>query len=142
MKLKTFENDVDDKILERGHSYFKNDCIEDIERVGKYEFSCTIVGTEEYDVYLRLNSKKEIIEHSCSCPYDWGNICKHEIAMMYYVREEKLYNQPMEESLIYKIETDLKEMNKKELIELVLELGKRNKKMKEQILWELGYEIE
>lgn len=142
MKLQDFEKHIEEKIVKRGFSYFRDGDINSIERVDKYEFSAVVIGTEEYDVYLKLNGRKEILEHSCSCPYSWGVCCKHEVAVMYYVREEKLYNQPLEESTMYKIKEDLKKMSKSELVKLVVDLSKRNNRNRKEVLWELGYEIE
>jgi hypothetical protein len=32
--------------------------------------------------------KDIILESFCSCPYDWGPTCKHEVAVMYAIRDE------------------------------------------------------
>ncbi|MEL6717534.1 MAG: hypothetical protein AAFP82_02375, partial [Bacteroidota bacterium] len=32
-----------------------------------------------------------IIESDCDCPYDWGNTCKHEVAVYYYLKDSEIY---------------------------------------------------
>ncbi len=142
MNLKNFEKEIEPKILDRGFSYYENDFVSDIEQIEKGEFCATVMGTEEYNVLIKLNKNLEIKEHSCDCPYDWGNVCKHEVAVMYYLKDGELYDQPVEEGLFYKMKTDLQKLGKKELLKIILELSKRNKTVREEIMWELGYEVE
>ena len=61
---------------------------------------------------------------------------------MYYIKDSELYNQPVEEGLFYKIKKDLNKHNKVELIKMILALSKRKKAIKDEIMWELGYEVE
>ena len=38
-------------------------------------------GSQTYQVSATLN-REGIAECYCSCPYDWGGICKHEVALL------------------------------------------------------------
>lgn len=83
--LDNFEHLVEQKIVERGLNYFKNGDIKKLEKVGENEFSALVFGTYKYDVFVKLDGRT-IIEHECSCPYDWGNTCKHAVAVFYKLR--------------------------------------------------------
>ena len=84
MHLKSFEQHIERKILERGLSYYENGLIDEVEQVGDNEYSAAAYGSEEYSVFIKMDDVENIVEHSCDCPYNWGNICKHEVAMMYF----------------------------------------------------------
>ncbi len=82
-----FEKYVADKILSRGMSYFKNGQVTFCEEIAPGEFEAVVEGTEDYKVRLSLR-KKKLKEFSCTCPYDYGYICKHIVAVLYYINNE------------------------------------------------------
>ncbi len=85
MKLKSFESDVERKIVERGLNYYRSGDVKKLEKVSENEFSAVVFGSEKYSIYVKINGDA-IIEHECDCPYDWGNVCKHEVAVFYAIR--------------------------------------------------------
>ena len=87
IKLPNFEQYVDDKILSRGMSYFKNGQVTSCEELSPGEFEAVVEGTEDYEVRLTVR-RNMLKEFSCTCPYDYGNICKHIVAVLYYLKNE------------------------------------------------------
>ncbi len=85
MKLKSFESDVERKIVERGLDYYRSGDVKKLEKVGENEFSAVVFGSEKYSVYIKTNGD-EIVEHECDCPYDYGDVCKHKVAVFYTIR--------------------------------------------------------
>jgi len=85
MKLKSFESDVERKIVERGLDYYRSGDVKKLEKVGENEFNAVVFGSEKYSLYVKINGDA-IVEHECDCPYDWGNVCKHEVAVFYAIR--------------------------------------------------------
>ena len=85
MNLKSFESDVEQKIVERGFDYYRSGDVKKLEKVGENEFSAVVFGSRKYSVYIKINSD-EIVEHECDCPYDYGNVCKHKVAVFYAIR--------------------------------------------------------
>ena len=85
MKLKSFESDVERKIVERGLDYYRSGNVKKLEKVGENEFSAVVFGSEKYSVYIKTNGD-EIVEHECDCPYDYGDVCKHKVAVFYAIR--------------------------------------------------------
>ncbi len=85
MNLKSFESDVERKIVERGLDYYRSGDVKKLEKVGDNEFSAIVFGSDKYSIYIKLNGEM-IAEHECDCPYDWGNVCKHKVAVFYAIR--------------------------------------------------------
>jgi uncharacterized Zn finger protein len=85
MNLKDFETSVEPKIIQRGLDYYKNEDIRKLEKVSDNEFSAVVFGTEKYSVFVKLNGET-IAEHECDCPYDYGDVCKHKVAVFYAIR--------------------------------------------------------
>ncbi len=88
MNLKNFEIEVEGKIVERGVNYYRSGDVKKLEKVGENEFSAVVFGTERYSVYIKLKDDA-IIKHECDCPYDYGDVCKHKVAVFYAIRNGK-----------------------------------------------------
>ena len=78
--LDNFEELTDDTILTRGSRYYKQGKVIDLlETETGYEAS--VAGTNEYQVEVEILENNEV-RLSCSCPYDQGPICKHQVAVL------------------------------------------------------------
>ena len=85
MNLKNFESKVENKIVERGLGYYRSGDVKKIEKVSENEFSAIVFGTEKYSVYVKLKGEA-IIDHECDCPYAYGDVCKHKVAVFLAIR--------------------------------------------------------
>lgn len=88
LTLDDFEKKVDSKILDRGFEYYEQDCIKNISQVSRGVFVAFVRGTERYKVTIKLKGRA-VEQHLCTCPYDWGDVCKHEVAVLYYIRDSE-----------------------------------------------------
>ena len=71
---------VPNKIFERGSAYYYEDnAVGRIRRTGD-TFKAKVEGTETYRVELTIRAGKPP-EIYCDCPYDYGPVCKHGIAL-------------------------------------------------------------
>lgn len=86
MNIIDFEKQTPPEIITRGKRYFKGGKIIKINVEDKAYFA-KVDGTRIYNVTVRLDDNGKIIQSVCNCPYDMGNICKHEIAVYYAIRE-------------------------------------------------------
>jgi len=82
MNFPAFEVEIERKILDRGFDYYENKNVIEVENLGNGEFSALVEGSEDYEVFVQISEGK-VIEHSCDCPYDWGDVCKHVVAVLY-----------------------------------------------------------
>jgi phosphoribosyl-ATP pyrophosphohydrolase len=89
MNISDFESHVNGKILDRGEEYYLDDCVGDGEELDTGAWSSFRVsgGAGIYDTAVRLSSDGEIMESSCTCPYDMGPVCKHEVAVYFVLRD-------------------------------------------------------
>jgi uncharacterized Zn finger protein len=92
--LKNFEEYMTDrKILYRGLDYFQENHISSREDNGDGCFSFSVEGTELYTVIITLDEAQYMRSCSCDCPYDQGNLCKHEITCLFFL-QQRLENEP------------------------------------------------
>ncbi|MBC3796006.1 SWIM zinc finger family protein [Acetobacterium tundrae] len=83
MKLNDFEKYIDETILDRGYDYYDEGRISEIIKQGDQDYLFTVAGTEVYQVTIKLDDQGEITQTGCDCPYDFGPICKHQVAAFY-----------------------------------------------------------
>ena len=68
----------------RGLDYCKDKKVKDIKKISDIEYTSSICGTKEYEVYLNL---KNVRKSTCNCPLANGKriICKHIVATYFSV---------------------------------------------------------
>ena len=84
-----FEQVIDEKILQRGLTYFKKGHVHELEEVSPNTYEAIVEGTEDYTVRLTVENNV-VTEYSCDCPYDLGPVCKHVAAVIFSLQEEEL----------------------------------------------------
>ncbi len=87
--LHHFEDYIDETILRRGLSYYKNGQVHEPEEIRTGEYEAIVEGTKDYAVRMTVNNGV-ITEHVCNCPYDMGPICKHVVAVIFYLQQDEL----------------------------------------------------
>lgn len=109
-----------EKSFERGQTYYRDGALlEPVCQELELRAQCEGSGYEPYRVSATL-AKSGIAETSCTCPYDYGGICKHIVALLLtYVHEPQAFRS------IPPLSALLAGRSKEELIALVGELIKR-----------------
>jgi len=147
ISLNEFEQLIDERILKRGLSYFKDGAIIDFSEISKGEYEAIVSGTEEYTVQLEI-SNNTIAEHNCDCPYDMGPICKHIVAVIFHLQQDELElnqsntSQPRKKktkSVTQQVKELLKAISHKELIDFVQKNSKKDKKFRNYFLASFGH---
>jgi len=87
--LNQFEQYIDETILKRGFQYFKKGHVQQPEEISPGEYEAIVEGTEDYTVQLSLKNGV-ITEYVCDCPYDFGPVCKHVAAVIFYLQQDEL----------------------------------------------------
>jgi uncharacterized Zn finger protein len=81
---------------ERGENYYQTNSVSEIQQRGDIILA-RVEGSriEPYHVAVTV-SAHEVVTTSCTCPYDWGGICKHLVAVLLcYVRQpERIETRP------------------------------------------------
>ncbi|MCL2829077.1 MAG: hypothetical protein FWD99_10145 [Oscillospiraceae bacterium] len=129
MYIADFELGIEEKILTRGKSYFSDGLVVDLwsEAPNRY---CAVIGgrVHYYDAEIHLSANGEILHHCCDCPYDRGEYCKHEVAVLLAIRRH------LEQG------TALKQRGKKRGLRASLQ--KKNKSELVNLLYQLAYEYD
>ena len=71
-------------IAERGLLYFQQGKVRDVQKTSTGRYRAEVCGSENYWVWLKLDSDLYIKDGGCDCPY--GGACKHMAALWYAVR--------------------------------------------------------
>lgn len=139
MTIRDFEESIDRVILGRGYDYYEEGHINDMyqEADGTYIFE--VEGTEDYQVGVRINDNESIIYSYCNCPYDYGPVCKHEVAAYFRLRDYlDSKNQKQRVRKKQDIAELLNTLTKQQLVELLLPVIKKDKILEEKVLLQYG----
>ena len=139
MKLKDFRNHVNKSILDRGYDYYVVGNIIENYNLGDGEYIFMVQGSEVYEVTVQLNPHGEMVYTECNCPYDFGPICKHQVAAYFELidildDEEKLNNQMKTIAEPTEILTVLNNLSKDELINIILDITRNDRVVKNNLI--------
>ena len=73
-------------IVERGLLYFQQGKVGAVRKTSAGRYRAEVFGSENYWVWLKLDSDLYIKDGGCDCPY--GGACKHMAALWYAVRAQ------------------------------------------------------
>ena len=128
MNLNNFKKVIDRTIVDRGYNYYiEVNVLEDYEQTeNKYSFH--IEGSDDYEVLVELGDNGEILYSECDCPYDFGPVCKHEVAAYYQLVHminnkatmNHLTNKPRKRATIQEV---LRNLSKEELINIIIDFA-------------------
>ncbi|MBK5191922.1 MAG: SWIM zinc finger family protein, partial [Flavobacteriaceae bacterium] len=148
--LNTFEQIIDETILQRGLSYFKKGYVTDFSEIDIGEYEALVLGTEEYTVQIKIQN--DIIEeHRCDCPYDMGPVCKHIVAVIFNLQKDLLglelststksavRKKPKAKSVAQQVKELLKTIPPEELVSFIEETSKSDRKFRNLFLASFGH---
>ncbi len=85
--LTEFKKLAEPAIWKRGKLYFEDGAVCSLEDDGNGHWEAIVSGNDDYEVSVDIQFG-HVQEWSCDCPYD-GDICKHVVAMVLAIRDEK-----------------------------------------------------
>ena len=105
----------------RGQEYYRQGSVSSLLRRGR-ELRAEVVGSRfaPYDVRV-VSDEAGIVGASCSCPYDWGGLCKHVVAALL-----ACVHDPGSVRELPALEEVLRGLEKEELQDLLLRLAERH----------------
>lgn len=134
MNLINFEQQINAKILKRGQEYFNGGQVGPISNLEDGEYEIIIYGSELYEVQVMMDSNANILYSECTCPYDLGDICKHEVAAFYALRE--LYGE--KKKPVKMLKQLLEEQSKEKLIACLLDLSRDIEGVSERLMFKFS----
>lgn len=137
--IRHFFEDVESKIYHRGEDYYRSGHVESIEWDGSH-VTAEVSGSEEepYLVELDFSADGEVEAWSCDCPYDWGPVCKHTVAVLLAIQAEPPRKMPEKKTdSAIDIRSLVEKAKKEQLAALVLEHCQEDPHFQSQVLSEL-----
>lgn len=144
ISLSKFESAIDIQIVSRGHGYFSNGAVSSLKQIKDDSWVAYVDGTERYKIRVILKGD-DVVDYSCSCPYDLGPVCKHIVAVLYKLRN-RLYSQNKKSGKTEKssktkrettphesLEQTLSHMPRKSLEKIILEYAVREPEIADYI---------
>jgi len=86
----------------RGKKLYENKAVKSAiynEKMDSWLFK--VQGSKEYLVQVLGLTNNNIAHTSCTCPFDWGGMCKHTVAALMYLQDNDIENITGEKELIY-----------------------------------------
>ncbi|MCD8166348.1 MAG: SWIM zinc finger family protein [Bacteroides sp.] len=82
--------------MKRGELYFEQGYVGRIRKIDSGTYEATVRGSDDYAVEIELEND-QVIDYFCDCPYDFGPVCKHIVAVLFALRESKEENDEEDE---------------------------------------------
>ncbi|MFL6275996.1 MAG: SWIM zinc finger domain-containing protein [Blastocatellia bacterium] len=116
---------ANDKSFERGKDYYRGGAISETMRQGlELRGECAGSEYEPYEISVTFNAKG-IADTSCTCPYEYGGICKHTVALLLtYVHQPQAFHAAAS------VEGMLKQRSKEELLAIIDAMLRRDPKLR------------
>ncbi len=86
ISLSNLESVIDHAVVKRGRQYWQRGLVQDLEEIEDGKWTAQVEGTQVYEVRISI-SDDTVTDYNCTCPYDLGPVCKHEVAMLYAIQE-------------------------------------------------------
>jgi hypothetical protein len=139
--LINFQDHFPKTIVDKGKMYYKDGNVTDITERSEELYEATVEGEEEYTVTVELENSHDVKRINCTCPYDYGDYCKHMAATLLSLCTEKEIANPLLSTTAKKMPKTkennldfLKNLSADELRQAVLDLTKEVKEAKNWLL--------
>ena len=143
IRLSDFELQIDPAILKRGREYFRKGYVTEVEDLGHGDYEATVEGSDIYTVDLHIDGD-EVTGYECNCPYDWGPVCKHVAAVLFYMKNDlaakdvqpqrEKQGKPKKESEAVQIEKLLQKLTAEDLKAFLSDVCFKNKSIRRLFL--------
>ncbi len=144
--LTNFKQVIPQNILTRGRDYYRGGHVVDLNLEEEGLWSAQVAGTDTYDVQIEQRGDGTLI-CSCTCPYEYGEHCKHIAAVLYAI--EETYPEYLEgkkprkqgkkrETRADKLQKALDAVSDAELRAFVLDLAREDRAVYNRLLLQFG----
>ena len=137
-----FKQVIPSQILSRGREYLRRGQILDLTfDEEELVWEAQVEGTELYDVRIEMKSSGSL-DCSCTCPYEYGEHCKHIAAVLYAIEEtfpDQLGAKPRKkngrrQTRHDKLRQRLEQASREQLVAILLDLTARDRELLNQLL--------
>ncbi|MDF1500065.1 MAG: hypothetical protein P1P76_06330 [Anaerolineales bacterium] len=131
MRIEELDEFVDELVLRRGEDYHHEGRVLSLERTGEDTWRAVVEGTERYEVHIECDADGEFAG-GCSCPYDWGPVCKHVIAVLFAIEEldpEAIHGDAIQtpDAKSEQVRAILEQLPREKLLDMLVELAENDR---------------
>lgn len=144
LTLKNFKRAIPATILARGRDHYASGNVVDLSLDGDDTWIAEVQGTEPYEVTIEQRPDGSLA-CNCTCPYEYGEHCKHVAAVLYAVEEafpeyfEGARRKPARKraTRMDRLRAALQAIPPDQLVGILLELAKGDRNLQTQLLLHL-----
>lgn len=124
------------EVQERGYALFSRGMVLEGTRQGR-RYSARVEGSAPYPYRTWIDLEKR--DWGCSCPYSWGPVCKHVVAVAYAIQEapEIFQAKRKRKKSANPKGLALQELSDEDLLELLWELAEQRPELMEEFAYNL-----
>ena len=145
LTLKNFKRTIPSTILTRGRDYFQSGRVVDLSLDGDDRWEVEVQGSEPYHITIAQQPDGSLV-CECTCPYEFGEHCKHIAAALYAIEEgfpeyfERAGRKPARKrtSRMDRLREALQAAPPERLVATLLALAEGDREMQSQLLLLLG----
>lgn len=139
MNINDFENHINGTILDRGYDYYTDENVIETYSQGDNAYIFKVQGSEVYKVIVKLDDQGEIFDSHCDCPYDFGPICKHQVAAYYVLSDimndkqnkcAEIEEMPRQPSIKEILDT----VSREELIKIIVAMAQKDETLENSLI--------
>jgi len=136
LPLNEFTDYIDETILKRGQDYYRKGHVVGLRQFEQGQWIAQVEGSDLYDVEIEVSSSGVVVDYYCTCPYEWGPVCKHVAAVLYAMREEKPASKggKKTKSQASQLRDVLEQQTQDTLIEIILDAAKRDRQFQNELM--------
>lgn len=139
MNIHHFENYINKTIVDRGYNYYIEGNVVEAYEQGENEYIFQIEGSDDYEVVVKMGDNGDILYSECDCPYDFGPVCKHEVAAYFQLnamlkQATTNKNKRSKASKRPTIHEVLSNLSKEELINIITDIASNDVTFKKSII--------
>lgn len=86
--LKNYKKHIKPTVLARAAEYLNSGKVGKIKQTESGIYYANVKGTHSYDVNIRFDADGNITLAECTCPYDYGGLCKHTAAVLMAIEKD------------------------------------------------------
>ena len=84
---KIIENIIQEKAnatsQQKGRELYKRGCLSNLHHDATHNtYTARVAGTKLYQVAVKMDEQNIPQHFDCSCPFDWGGLCKHQVTLL------------------------------------------------------------
>lgn len=139
MNINNFKTQINKTILDRGYDYFIVGNVVEICKQRDNEYIFQVQGNNDYEVVIKIDDQGEILYSECDCPYDFGSICKHEVAAYFELID--IVNGKNNNLSVKKVVTkqpEIKEvlsnLSKEDLIKIIIDMTQKDSTLENSLI--------